>query len=142
MQNALHGSEVGLPRIKHVKADLMYDVGDVEVVECQALEGPDEAPELIQISNKRPELDEDLGMCVHRCRNWLALHHASMLKDIKSKLALSEEEPICLMLYGDTQKVMEGFKVLHGEFPLEGRYGVLQKCCARCSEDNVINVKE
>jgi hypothetical protein len=33
-------------------------------------------------------------------------------------------------------------EVLHGEFPLEGRYGVLQKCCARCGEHNVINIKQ
>jgi hypothetical protein len=65
-----------------------------------------------------------------------------MLKNIKSKLALSEEEPINLMLYGDPQKVMEGSEVLHGKFSLEGRYGVLQKCCAGCGEDNVINVKQ
>jgi hypothetical protein len=64
-----------------------------------------------------------------------------MLNDIKSILALSEEDVVCLMLYGDLQKVMEGSEV-HSEFPLEGKYGVLQKCFARCSEDNVINTKQ
>jgi hypothetical protein len=33
-------------------------------------------------------------------------------------------------------------EVLHGEFPLEGRYGVLEERCARCSEHNVINIKQ
>jgi hypothetical protein len=33
-------------------------------------------------------------------------------------------------------------KVLHGEFPLESRYGVLQEYCARCGEHNVINIKQ
>jgi hypothetical protein len=28
--------------------------------------GPDEAPEVSQISNMRPGLDEDLGLCIHR----------------------------------------------------------------------------
>jgi hypothetical protein len=37
---------------------------------------------------------------------------------------------------------MEGPEILHGEFPLEGRYGVLQKYCAECGENNVINVKQ
>jgi hypothetical protein len=32
--------------------------------------------------------------------------------------------------------------VLHGEFPLEGKYGVLQEHCARCGEHNVINIKQ
>jgi hypothetical protein len=33
-------------------------------------------------------------------------------------------------------------EVLHGEFPLEGKYGVLQERCARCGEHNVINIKQ
>jgi hypothetical protein len=37
--------------------------------------------------------------------------------------------------------MMEGPEILHGEFLLEGRYGLLQKYCAGCGEDNVINVK-
>jgi hypothetical protein len=35
---------------------------------------------------------------------------------------LSEEEPVHQMLYGDAQKMMEVTEILHGEFPLEGRY--------------------
>jgi hypothetical protein len=38
--------------------------------------------------------------------------------------------------------MMEGPEILHGEFQHEGRYGLLQKCCAGCGEDNVINVKQ
>jgi hypothetical protein len=37
--------------------------------------------------------------------------------------------------------MMEGLKILHGEFLLEGRYGLLQKCYAGCGENNIINVK-
>jgi hypothetical protein len=81
-------------------------------------------------------------MCVHQCQNRLAVYHASSLKNIESKLTLSEEEHIHLMLYGDSQKMMEEPEVLHGEFPLEGRYGLLQKCCTGCGEDNAINVKQ
>jgi hypothetical protein len=33
-------------------------------------------------------------------------------------------------------------EILDGEFLLEGRSGLLQKCCARCGEDNVINIKQ
>jgi hypothetical protein len=81
-------------------------------------------------------------MCVHQGQNRLAVHHASSLKNIESKLSLSEEDPVRLMLYGDSQKIMEGPKIFHGEFPLEGRYGMLQKCCAGCGKDNAINVKQ
>jgi hypothetical protein len=121
-QDALHHGEVRLPGIVHMKANLLYGVGDVGAGECQVLEGPDEAPELSQISNRMPGSGRDLGLCVHRCRDWLAVYHASALKD---ELALSEEETICLMSYGDPKKVVKMAEVLHGEFPLEGRYAVL-----------------
>jgi hypothetical protein len=55
---------------------------------------------------------------------------------------LSEEESICLMLYGDLQKIVKRVEILHGEFPLEGRYGVLQERCTRCGEHNIINIKQ
>jgi hypothetical protein len=84
----------------------------------------------------------DLGLCVHRHQNWLAVHHASSLKNIERKLTLSEEEPVSLILYKDSQEMMEGSKILHGQFPLEGGYGLLQKCYTGCGEDNVINVKQ
>jgi hypothetical protein len=61
---------------------------------------------------------------------------------LRAKLTLSEEEPIRLMLYGDSQKMMEGPEILYGEFLLEGRYGPQQKCCTGGGEDNVINIKQ
>jgi hypothetical protein len=126
----------------HVEEDLLDGVGDVEACEHHALEGPSEAPEVSRISNRRPGLDRDLGLRVHRCQNRLVVHHANSLKNVESKLTLSEEEPVSLMLYGDSQEMMEGLKILHGEFLLEGRYGLLLKCYAGCGEENVINIKQ
>jgi hypothetical protein len=37
--------------------------------------------------------------------------------------------------------MMEGFEV-HGEFLLQGKYVLLQKCCTGCGEDNVIHIKQ
>jgi hypothetical protein len=65
-----------------------------------------------------------------------------VLKDVESELALSEEESICLMLYGYSQKMVKRVEVLHGELLLEGRYGVLQEQCTRCGDYNVINIKQ
>jgi hypothetical protein len=84
-----------------MKANLLDDVGDVGAGERQVLEGPGEAPELSRTSNRRPKSGGGLGLCVHRRRDQLAVHHASTLKDVESELALGEEESICLMLYGD-----------------------------------------
>jgi hypothetical protein len=85
----------------HVEENLLDGIDDVRVGECQILEGPDEAPVLSRISNRRPKLSGDPGMCVHMHQNRPVVHHSSSLKDIKSKVALSEEELICLMLYRD-----------------------------------------
>jgi hypothetical protein len=130
----LHHGEVRLPRIMHIEADLL---DDVKAGERQVLEGLSEAPELSHISNRRPESGRDLGLRVHGHRDQLAVHHASALMDIKSELTLSEEESICLMLDGDPQKMVKRVEVLHAEFPLEGRYGVLHERCARCGEHNI-----
>jgi hypothetical protein len=109
----------------HVEADLLDDVGDVGVGERQVLEGPSEDPEVSWTSNKRPELSGDLGLRVHRHQNRLAVPHANSLKNIESKLTLSEEELVSLMLYRDSKEMMEGLMILHGKFPLESRYGLL-----------------
>jgi hypothetical protein len=124
-----------------MEADLLDGVSDVGAGERQVLKGPGEAPELSRISNRRPGSGGDLGLRVHGRRDWLAVHHASALKDVESELALSEEESIDLMLYGDPQKLVKRAEVLHGEFPLKSRYGVLQERCARCGGHNVINIK-
>jgi hypothetical protein len=108
-----------------VEADLLDGVGEVRVGECQVLEGPDEDPEVSRISNRKLGLGGDLGLHVHRRRNRLAVHHASSLENIESKLTLSEEEPVRLMLYGDSHKIMAGLEILHDEFPLEDRYSLL-----------------
>jgi hypothetical protein len=50
----------------HVEANLLDGIDDVGVGEHQVLEGPDEAPQVSRISNRRPRLSGDLGMCVHQ----------------------------------------------------------------------------
>jgi hypothetical protein len=126
----------------HMEVDLLDDVGDVGAGEHQVLEGPGEAPELSQISNRRPESGRDLGLRVHGHRDRFAVYHGSVLKDVESNLALSEKESIYLMLYEDPQKMVKMADVLHGEFSLERRYGVLQECCAGCGEYNIINIEQ
>jgi hypothetical protein len=92
----------------HVKADLLDNIGDVRTGERQVLQGPGKAPEVSRISNRRPGGGGDLDLRVHGRRDWLTVHHASVLKDVESELVLSEEESIGLMLYGDPQKVVKG----------------------------------
>jgi hypothetical protein len=42
--------------------------------------------------------------CVYGRQNRLAVHHTSTLNDIKSQVALGEEESVRLMLYRDPLK--------------------------------------
>jgi hypothetical protein len=78
----------------HVEANLLDDIGDVGAGERQVLEGPSEAPEVSRISNRRPRLDRDLGLRPSR--------FTSSLKNVETKLTLSDEELVSLMLYGDS----------------------------------------
>jgi hypothetical protein len=80
-----------LPGIVHMEEELLDDVGDIWAGERQVLEGIGEAPELSWISNMRPKSNGDLGICVHKHQDRLAVHHASALKDIESKLVLNEK---------------------------------------------------
>jgi hypothetical protein len=141
-QDMLQRGEVRVPGIMHVEVDLLDGGGDVWTGDCQVLEGPGEAPEVSQIYNRRPGGGGDHGLRAHGGQGRLAVHHVRTLKNVESVQALSEEESIGLMLYGDPQKVVKRCEVLHGKLPLEGRYGVMQEWCARCSEHNVINIKE
>jgi hypothetical protein len=125
-----------------MEADLLDGISDIGVSEHQVLKGLSEASKLSRISNRRLGSGRDLGLRVHGHRDWLAVHHASALKDAESELALSEEESISLMLYEDPPKVVKMVEVLHGEFLLESKYGVLQERYARCDEHNVINIKQ
>jgi hypothetical protein len=92
----------------HMKTNLLDDIGDVEAGERQVLEGLGKTPELSWISNRRPRSGGDLGLRVHGHRDRLAVHHASVVKDVKSELTLSEEESNYLMLYGDPKNDEEG----------------------------------
>jgi hypothetical protein len=94
-----------------MKTNLLDGVGDVGAGERQVLEGRDEAPELSRISNRRPGSGGDLGLHVHGRWDRLVVHHASALKNIESELALSEEESIDLLLYGDPQKMSTGVEI-------------------------------
>jgi hypothetical protein len=53
-QDALHGCQMGLPRVMHVQTDLVHGVGDVGPYECQVLESSYNAPELRGVLNGRP----------------------------------------------------------------------------------------
>jgi hypothetical protein len=107
----------------------MDGVGDVGAGERQVLEGPGRAPELSWISNMRHGSGGDLGLHVHGRRDQFTVHHTSTLKDIESELVLSEEESICMMLYGDPQKMVEK------SFMVNCRLSTNMVCCRSVALD-------
>jgi hypothetical protein len=50
-QDALHGRQMGLPRVVHVQTYLLHDIGDVGPCECQVLQSSCNAPELRGVLN-------------------------------------------------------------------------------------------
>jgi hypothetical protein len=79
-----HGGEEGLPGVMHVESDLRDDICVVGTGEYQVLEGNSGTFKLSQINSGRSRLSRDLGLCVYRCQNWLAVHHVGALNDVNS----------------------------------------------------------
>jgi hypothetical protein len=125
-QDALHGHQVGLPRVVHVQADLLHvqadllhDISDVGLCERQVLEGSGNAPELRGVCNRRPRVISQLRLKVDLSRTRIAVCHDCLLDDVKRVGAPVEEQPVWTMLDGDAVEVLKGAEVLHGEFPLK-----------------------
>jgi hypothetical protein len=122
-QDALHGRQVGLPRVVHVQADLLHDISDVGPCERQVLEGFGNAPELRGVRNRRPRVVNQLRLEVDWSCTRLAVRHDCPLEDVKRVGALVEEQPIWTTLDGDAEEVVKRSEVLHGEFPLKSGNG-------------------
>jgi hypothetical protein len=138
-QDAIHGRQVGLPRVVYVQADLMHIISDVGPYERQVLEGSDNAPELRDVRSRVLRVVSQLHMEVDWNRIRLAVRHDCPLEDVKRVGALMEEQPVWMTLDGDAEEVVKRPEV-HGEFPLNGRNSVTQKLHAGRSQDDIINI--
>jgi hypothetical protein len=56
----------------HVKTDLLDNIHDVEPNEGEILKSADKTVVGSGVAD-RGTVDEDLGLCVHRCRIWLVV---------------------------------------------------------------------
>jgi hypothetical protein len=122
-QDALHGRQMGLPRVVHVQTDLLHGVGDVGLCECQVLESSCNAPELRCVLNGRLRVPCQLHLEVDWSRARLAVRHDRTFEDVKRVGALMEEQTIRTTLNGDAEEVVKRSEVLHGELPLKSRNG-------------------
>jgi hypothetical protein len=114
---------MGLLSVVHVQTDLLHDVGDVGLCECQVLESSCNAPELRDVLNGRPRVPHQLHLEVDGSRARLAACHDRTFEDIKRVGARMDEKTIRTTLDGDAVEVVKQPEVLHGEFPLKsGNY--------------------
>jgi hypothetical protein len=140
-QDALHGRQMGLPRVVHVPTDLLHGVGDVGLCECQVLESSCNAPELRGVLNGRPRVPRQLRLKVDWSRARLAVRHDRTFEDVKRVGALMEKQTSRTTLDGDAEEVVKRPEVLYGEFPLKSENGTAQELRAGCGHDDIINIK-
>jgi hypothetical protein len=141
VQDALHGRQMGLPRVVDVQTDLLHGVGDVRLCKYQILESSCNAPELRGVLNGRPRVSRQLRLKVDWCHARLAVYHDRMFEDVKHVGALMEKQTSRTMLDGDDKEVVKRPEVLHGEFPLKSGNGMTQEHRARCGQADIINIK-
>jgi hypothetical protein len=120
-QDALHGRQVGLPRVMHVQTDLLHDISDVGPCECQVLEGSDNASELRGVRNRRLRVVSQLRLEVDWSHTRLVVRHDCPIEDVKRVGVLVEEQPVWTTLDGDAEEVVKRPEVLHGEVLLKSR---------------------
>jgi hypothetical protein len=124
-----------------VQTYLLHSVSDVRPCECQVLESSCNALELRGVLNGRPQIPCQLHLKVNWCHARLAVRHDRTFKDVKRVGALMEKQANRTTLNGDAEEVVKRSEVLHGEFPLKSGNGMAQKLCARCGQDDIINIK-
>jgi hypothetical protein len=136
----LHGREMRLTGIVHVKARLLDNVCDVRPGEGEVLESFGQAAVGSRVALTGPHVGGDLSLCVDRRGIWLAVAHASALKDISSVLVLVKRPSDRCSI--ETSRKWWRVDVLHCELLLESCSGALKKLRARSVENNVVDVEQ
>ena len=91
-EEPLQSSEVWLPGVMHMEADLLNLISDIWPGEGKVMQGTSETPVGGGISgSKWGALNlRQLGLGVNRSETWVAVSHPCPLQDIKSILTLVE----------------------------------------------------
>jgi hypothetical protein len=76
----------------------------------ELLVSPDQAAIGIRVADEGSHVRGDLGQSVDQHGAWLAVAHASALKDVSSVLVLVKEEVIRPPLYSDLEKWWRGLR--------------------------------
>lgn len=87
-QNSLERCMIWFPRIMHMKAKLLYNVGDVQSGEGDVLKSTHTTPGIYGITNRSVVHSGHLGTSVHGHRTRITCIHASAVKYLKHVLVL------------------------------------------------------
>ncbi|CAN6182646.1 unnamed protein product [Urochloa humidicola] len=117
-QEPLHSSEMRLPRIMHVKTDLLNSIGDIWPSESEVQQSSSNTLVGGPVSNRSTLSSRKLGQGVNRGGARLAVRHPSPLKNLKGILSLVKEETRRAGLNSNTQKVVEHTQILHSKLLL------------------------
>lgn len=90
-ENPFGSHKVNLPRIVHVKANLLDSIGNVRTGEGQVLKSSHKAAVVSGVNNSRTIISRNLGAGVNRGGAWFAVTHAMASQDVQSILALGEK---------------------------------------------------
>jgi hypothetical protein len=96
-QDALHGSEMWLLRVMHMKTYLLDCISNVRTGESEILQSTSYTAELCRISH-RNTLGRQLGLSINRSAARLARTHTSTVQNIQHVLFLSKKETISATL--------------------------------------------
>jgi hypothetical protein len=114
-QDPFGSNKMTLPRIVHVKANLLDGISNVEPGECQVLKSTHEAAVIGGISNRGTISGRDFGAGVNRSGARFAISHAMTSQNVQRILPLREEQRVTSSLSCHAQEMVKRAKVLHGE---------------------------
>jgi hypothetical protein len=80
--DVLNSRQVRLPGVMHMQTNLLHDVGDVGLGECQVLKSTNDTLKLESIFYRRPKVHSELRLDVDWSRTRLAVSHGRTLKNL------------------------------------------------------------
>ena len=125
-KNALQSLKVRLPRIMHMKIDLLNGTGDIWLCEGQILNCTSKTPKLRRISNWSTIGGSNLRIRIHRSQTRFAIRHVSLIQDVNHVLLLGKEQTITAVLNLHIKEVVQLTKILHGELALKSRDNLIK----------------
>jgi hypothetical protein len=141
-QDPFGSNKMNLPRIVHVKANLLDGICNVGPGECQVLKSTHEAAVIGGISNRGTISCRYFGAGVNRSGAWFAISHAMASQNVQRILTLREEQRITSSLNCHAKKMVKRAEILHGKLLHQSINNSAEKLLGRCSENNIVHVEQ